>query len=279
MNPPDQATAAEQVPTQWVLGELVKTARASRSAQNISRLSKFLAQAGIASRRKAETLIRSGNVKVNNVTVLDPFFRVTPHKDAVTVDNTPVSSHIKLKYIALHKPVGYLSDLTDKRNRKLARAFINDNARLFPIGRLDYQSEGLMLFTNDGAFADRIMHPRYEVEKEYLVKFKGHLNQQDLRNLMEGVVVDGERYLLDNITLLRAEKENSWYRIIIHEGRKRMIRRVADAVSHPVIKLRRIRIGQVRLGCMKPGEHRPLTQREISFFLRDQRASAPPTVR
>ena len=261
-----------------MLGELVKTARASGSGQNITRLSKFLAQAGIASRRKADALIKSGNVKVNNVTVLDPFFRVTPHKDAVTVHNAAVSSHIKLKYVALHKPVGYLSDLTDERNRKLARALINDNARLFPIGRLDYQSEGLMLFTNDGAFAHRIMHPRYEVEKEYVVKVKGHLDQQDLRNLTEGIVVDGERYVVDNITLLRAEKENSWYRIIIHEGRKRMIRKMADALFHPVIRLRRIRIGPIRLGPMKPGDHRPLTQREISFFLSDGRGSASPTV-
>lgn len=279
MNSPDQATAADQVPTQWVLGGVVKAARSPGSGQTIIRLSKFLAGAGVASRRKADDIIKSGTVKVNNIVVLNPFFRVTPHKDVVTVGDTEVSSDIKLKYIALYKPEGYLSDLIDNKNRKLARALVNEDERLFPIGRLDYQSEGLMLFTNDGAFAHRVMHPRYEVEKEYLVKFKGHLNQEDLRKTMEGMVVDGIRYALDDITLLRAEKENSWYRIIIHEGKNRMIRRVAEALLHPVIRLRRIRIGSVRLGRMQPGDHRPLTQREISFFLSDEHGPEAPTVK
>ena len=150
--------------------------------------------------------------------------------------------------------MGYISDLTDKRNRKLARALLNDEERLFPIGRLDYQSEGLMLFTNDGAFAQRVMHPRYEVEKEYLVKLKGKLDAEDMRNAMEGVLVAGVSYAFDQIRLVRAEKENSWYHITIHEGKNRMIRKVAEALSHPVIRLRRVRIGSVHLGRMLPGE-------------------------
>lgn len=231
------------------------------------RLSKFLAHAGVASRRKADDIITSGKVKVNNVYVLDPFFRVNPHKDAITVNNKTITYDISLKYIALHKPAGYLSDLLDKRNRKLARALLDDDERLFPIGRLDYQSEGLMLFTNDGAFAQRVMHPRYEVEKEYLVKLKGKLDPEDIRKAMGGVLIDGVRYAFDQIKLIRVEKETSWYRITIHEGKNRMIRKLAEALLHPVITLRRVRIGPVHLGRLLPGEHRHLTPREIAFFV------------
>ncbi len=230
------------------------------------RLSKFLAYAGVASRRKADDSITSGRVKVNNIKVLEPFTRVIPYKDVVTLDNKKIEYQIKPKYIALFKPVGYLSDLADKQNRKLARTLLNDEERLFPIGRLDYQSEGLMLFTNDGAFAQRVMHPRYEVEKEYLVKLKGKLEPESIRKATEGVFVEGVRYAFDEIKLAREEKENSWYRITLHEGKNRMIRKLAEALSHPVIKLRRVRIGPIHLGRLMPGEHRPLTSREIAFF-------------
>jgi 23S rRNA pseudouridine2605 synthase len=251
------------------MGGLVKTTRAPVSGQSIIRLSKFLAHAGIASRRKADNIIKSGTVKVNNLKVLDPFYRVNPHVDAVTVNNKKVTINAQLKYIALYKPVGYLSDLMDPRNRRLARALISDDDRLFPIGRLDYHSDGLMLFTNDGAFAQRVMHPRYEVEKEYLVKLKGKLEQHDLKHLTEGVVVEGVCCSFDYVRLVREEKENSWYRVVIHEGRNRMIRKVAEQLSHPVIRLRRVRIGPVRLGRMQPGQHRPLTRKEIAFFTSD----------
>lgn len=243
--------------------------------QDSIRLSKFLARAGVASRRKADYIITSGQVKVNNIDVLDPFFRVAPRKDVITVNGERIKYDISFKYIALYKPMGYLSDLTDKRDRKLARALLNDEERLFPIGRLDYQSEGLMLFTNDGAFAQRVMHPRYEVEKEYLVKLKGKLDADDMRNAMEGVLVAGVSYAFDQIRLVRAEKENSWYHITIHEGKNRMIRKLAEALSHPVIRLRRVRIGSVHLGRMLPGEHRHLTQREIAFFSSQSRSLEP----
>jgi len=237
--------------------------------QSIVRLSKFLAYAGVASRRKADNLITSGKVKVNNLVVLEPFFRITPHVDVVTVDNTIINYQVRFKYIALHKPVGYLSDLADKQNRKLARALLTDEERLFPVGRLDYQSEGLILFTNDGAFAQRVMHPRYEVEKEYVVKLRGKLDPQDIQTAISGLFIEGERYAFDSITLVRAEKENAWYRITIHEGKNRLIRKVAETLRHPVVRLRRVRIGQVRLGRMLPGEHRYLTPGELASLIRD----------
>ncbi len=248
--------ASPEVPggtPKWVLGGLQGATQAPHMGQSIVRLSKFLAYAGVASRRKADNLITSGKVKVNNLVVLEPFFRVTPHVDVVTVDNTIINYQVRFKYIALYKPVGYLSDLADKQNRKLARALLTDEERLFPVGRLDYQSEGLILFTNDGAFAQRVMHPRYEVEKEYVVKLRGKLDPQDIQTAIAGLFIEGARYAFDSITLVRAEKENAWYRITIHEGKNRLIRKVAETLRHPVVRLRRVRIGQVRLGRMLPG--------------------------
>ena len=238
--------------------------------QDSIRLSKFLAHAGVSSRRKADEIIKAGRVTVNNTKVLEPFAPIAPHKDIVTIDNKVIKYHISHKYIALYKPAGYLSDLKDNQDRKLARTLLDDKERLYPVGRLDYQSEGLMLFTNDGGFAQRVMHPRYEVEKEYLVKLRRKLDPQELQKLVDGVMVQGERYAFDVIRLMRAEKQNAWYRVIIHEGKNRLIRKAAEALSHPVLKLRRVRIGPVLLGAMRPGEHRHLTSREIGFFLSQQ---------
>jgi 23S rRNA pseudouridine2605 synthase len=238
--------------------------------QDSIRLSKFLAHAGVSSRRKADELIKAGKVRVNNTVVLEPFALIQPHKAIVSIDNKVVTYHVTHKYIALHKPVGYLSDLKDTQDRELARALLDDKERLYPVGRLDYQSEGLMFFTNDGAFAQRVMHPRYEVEKEYLVKLRGKLDSEELQKLVDGVMIQGERYAFDLIKLMRAEKQNAWYRVIIHEGKNRLIRKAAEALSHPVVKLRRVRIGPVVLGAMRPGEHRHLTPREIDFFLTQQ---------
>jgi 23S rRNA pseudouridine2605 synthase len=237
--------------------------------QNAIRLSKFLANAGVASRRESDEIIKSGRVSVNKIAVVDPFHRVRPATDVVTVDNVQIEHHIKLKYWALYKPVGYLSDLKDKRNRRLARTLVDSNERLFPVGRLDYQSEGLMLFTNDGRFAQRVMHPRYETEKEYLVKLKGKLDQAELQKTMQGLLIENVRYVFDLITLACIEREDGWYRITVHEGKNRMIRKVAEALSHPVLRLRRIRIGPVKLGSLKPGESRQITQKEIAFFIID----------
>jgi 23S rRNA pseudouridine2605 synthase len=234
--------------------------------QESIRLSKFLALTGVASRRKADEIIKLGRVAVNNTVILEPFVKVIPRKDLITLDNIRITYQQTFKYIALYKPVGYLSDLADPRNRKIARALLNDKERLFPVGRLDYQSEGLMLFTNDGKFADRVMHPRYEVEKEYLVKLKGKLETPKLQSVVEGLYLGGDRYAFDRIKVLRTERQNAWYRVVVHEGKNRQIRKVAEALAHPVIKLRRVRIGTIELGDMKPGESRYLTSTEITSF-------------
>lgn len=163
-----------------------------------------------------------------------------------------------------------MSDLKDVRGRRLAVSLIDTDARLFPVGRLDFNSEGLMLFTSDGAFANRVMHPRYSVEKEYLIKLKGKLCAAELAAALHGVTVDGERYNVDTIALSKAEAANSWYRVTVHEGRKHLIRKLGDALGHPVLRLIRVRIGLVRLGTLKRGSHRKLTKTEVEYFLRDK---------
>jgi 23S rRNA pseudouridine2605 synthase len=236
------------------------------------RLSAFLARCGVASRRKSDEIIASGTVKVNNTIVVHPYYKINPDKDRVTIGNRKLELSRRYVYIALYKPAGYLSDLADKKNRKLARTLLEEEERLFPVGRLDYSSEGLMLFTNDGAFANRVMHPRFEVEKEYLVKLKGRVSTDTLKNVLKGVLIEGELYRFDEIEPVRAEKVNTWYRVVVHEGKNRMIRKVADAIAHPVLSLKRVRIGPVRLGALGPAQYRLLTEREVLFFLKARSA-------
>lgn len=233
----------------------------------VQRLSAFLAHSGIASRRKADDLISAGNVSVNNIRVIEPFFRVDTDKDIVTVYGKKVTLPRHREYIALYKPSGYISDLKDPMHRRIARDLIASSARLFPVGRLDYSSEGLIFFTDDGDFANRVMHPRYGIDKEYLVKFKGRLTGEDIARAMGGIQVEGERYQVRSISLVRDTEHNGWYRVIVNEGKNRMIRKIGDAIRHPVLKLRRIRIGPVTLRDMAPGHCRHLTPRELSGLI------------
>ncbi len=225
-------------------------------------LVKFLSRAGPFPRRQAEALIQEGRIKVNNATATSPSLQVGPH-DQVCVDGRVVTAEIIRVYIALNKPDGYISDLKDARGRKLARELIKHDLRLFPVGRLDYHSEGLMIFTNDGDFANQVMHPRYNVTKEYLVKFKGVLTREAVAKMKKGVLVEGELYRADGVRLAKRSPANVWYSIIVNEGKNRMIRRMADALGHPVLKLRRVRIGKLLLGDLKPGEYRHVERGDI----------------
>jgi len=237
------------------------------------RLSKYLSNSGIASRRKCDDIIKSGRVKVNDIIVLEPFYRVLPNKDNVTVDNRSINTNNNLLYIALYKPVQYLSDLVSEKNRKVTRTLIPIKTYLFPIGRLDYNSEGLMLFTNDGDFANSIMHPRYGVEKEYLAKFKGTISDDLLYEIRKGLLIENSVYRVDSIKFINLSFSNSWYNIILKEGKNRMIRKIGNKIKHPVLKLKRIRIGPVKLGNLKPGEFRLLTDKERNTLLKSSQIS------
>ncbi len=234
----------------------------------------MLAHSGIASRRKSEEIIASGRVKVNGATVTDPAHPVDGGDDMVTLDNIPVKPPAASCYVALYKPQGYLSDLADieGKNRPLARQLIRLKMPLFPVGRLDYNSEGLMIFTNDGAFANLVTHPRYEVEKEYHVKLSGALTQEDLKRAVTGLPLDrGRVYRFKTIASLRKAERNTWYRVTVTEGRYHHIRRVAEALSHTVLKLRRVRVDGFTLGGLKPGEWTHIDPQEIKRFLRQQK--------
>ncbi len=227
------------------------------------RLSKYLARNGAASRRRSEELVRSGRVKVNGITVLEPQHTVVPGVDTVVLDGRLLSSNIKHINIALYKPIGYISDMADPRGRKIARELVDLDEKIFPVGRLDYNSEGLMIFTNDGDFANRVMHPRYCVEKEYLVKFKGILGRDEMLRMQKGIGIEGDVYKVKSIVYAGLSIKNTWYSVIVDEGKNRMIRKIGNAVNHPVLKLKRVRVGNLRLGNLRPGEYRLFNKKEL----------------
>lgn len=230
------------------------------------RLSVFLSRAGVSSRRKAEEIIAAGKVKVNNTVILEPQYKVTPEKDIVTFENHTVNETKVKLYIALYKPAKVLSDLKYDDERDIARNLIDVQGYLYPVGRLDYHSEGLMIFTNDGEFANRVSHPKFQIEKEYLVKFKGALNQPELKQMKRGILIDGDLYKVDSVSFVKTSLQNSWYRIIMREGKNRMIRKIGEALGRHVLKLKRIRIGNIRLGNLKPGEYRYLDDYEVREY-------------
>jgi 23S rRNA pseudouridine2605 synthase len=232
----------------------------------LERLSKYISHCGIASRRNSENLILSGRIKVNNNIIIEPYYNVDCNNDVITLDNKLLTKITKHVYVVLNKPVGYISDLKDVKSRKIARDLIGIGGKLFPIGRLDYNSEGLIIFTNDGELANKIMHPRYGVEKEYLVKFKGVLSDKDFYVLKNGLLIDGTISSVNNISYVKSSLTNNWYKIILDEGRNRIIRKFGDIIGHPVLKLKRVRIGHIKLGDLAPGKYRILKEKKIMSF-------------
>lgn len=239
------------------------------------KLERFLSRHGIASRRKTAAIVASGRVRVNGHVELDPLRMIDSPADMVSVDNRVVAPALHHHYIALNKPAGYISDLADPRGRPLARSLIRLDAPVFPVGRLDFNSEGLLLFTNDGDFANRIMHPRYGVEKEYHAKLAGRLNPDEEARLRSGIRIDRLLYKVKDIAVLRHSEKNTWYRITITEGRNRFIRRLAEAIHHPVMRLRRVRIDGIRLGSLKPGEYTNITPAAVKSALSERPGARP----
>jgi 23S rRNA pseudouridine2605 synthase len=238
------------------------------AAKKLMRLQRFLSMAGVASRRDAEELIRAGRVTVNGVRA-ELGMKVDPATDRVEVDGRPVRLRTRHYYIALHKPPGYLSTLEDPQGRKtvidLLPAALRSE-RLYPAGRLDNDSEGLMLLTTDGEWAHRVMHPSHGYDKEYLVLVSGRPERHALQRLEEGIELDGEKTAPAHIVVRRTDGRNTWLTVVLREGRKRQIRRMFEAIGHPVLRLIRQRIGPVRLGNLKPGQFRALTPQEIAIL-------------
>jgi 23S rRNA pseudouridine2605 synthase len=227
------------------------------------RLQKILARAGFGSRRACEELIRQRRVAVDGQ-VARLGQKADPDRDRITVDGMPVQVERRRTYVALHKPRGVLSAERDGSGRfSTVRDLVPLPGRLFPVGRLDLWSEGLVLLTDDGDLAQRLAHPRFGHEKEYRVLVAGEPDEATLEKWRRGVFLDGRRTALAEVTVIGREKGETWLRVMLREGRKRQIRRVGAMLGHPVRRLIRVRIGPLRLGNLKPGQWRKLTDAEV----------------
>ncbi|HOG47163.1 MAG TPA: pseudouridine synthase [Anaerolineae bacterium] len=235
------------------------------------RLQKVLAQAGVASRRRAEEMIVAGHVKVNGEVVTQLGTKVNPHRDVIQVDGQTLGKPERPVYILLNKPRGVLSAARDTRGRKTVVDLVRTRSRLYPVGRLDLDSEGLLLLTNDGALALRLAHPRYEHEKEYRVLVAGVPGEEALARLRGGVGLEGGWTRPAQVEIEREVDGKAWLRLVLREGRKRQIRRMVEVVGHQVLRLIRVRMGPLRLGSLAPGAYRPLTKGELLAVRRIRR--------
>ena len=230
----------------------------------MERLQKFLAQAGIASRRKAEELILAGRVKVNGMTITQLGSKIDPKKDIVTLDQRPVKITKQYEYYLLNKPCRVVTTMHDPQGRTKVKDLLHGiNTRVYPVGRLDYDTEGLLILTNDGELAYRLMHPKYKVAKTYLVTVKGILDKNSLRRLQKGVLLEDGPTMPAKVTILESGENYCRLEMTIREGRNRQVRRMCEAVGHPVLSLKRLKFGPLSLGQLKPGQYRKLEEKEI----------------
>ncbi|SET89136.1 23S rRNA pseudouridine2605 synthase [Salinibacillus kushneri] len=228
------------------------------------RLQKAIAKSGYTSRRKAENLIVEGKVKVNGKTVTELGTKVKPD-DKIEVNNIPLEKEEPV-YLLLYKPRGVISSVKDDRNRKVVTDLLPEiEERIFPIGRLDYDTSGLLLLTNDGDFAQLLMHPKYQLDKVYIAKVEGIPAPEDLKPLKTGIMDNGEnlKAIKHRILSVDHKKNRAILEITLHEGKNRQIRRMMEALGYPVLKLKRERYGFLNLHSMNPGDYRELTPHEV----------------
>ncbi|MGB4267005.1 MAG: pseudouridine synthase [Limnochordia bacterium] len=228
------------------------------------RLQKVLAQAGVASRRASEQLILAGRVTVNGVVVTELGTKIVPGRDVVAVDGKPVLGPEQHAYYILNKPRGYLTTVRDDRGRKTVMQLVASvPERVYPVGRLDYDSEGLLIMANDGELANQLMHPRYKIQKYYLVKVSGQVSASDVEKLRKGVELEDGKTGPAYVELLLSGTKESILKIGIREGRNRQIRRMCKAVNLEVRRLIRTQIGPIQLGNLPVGSYRRLTEKEV----------------
>ncbi len=231
------------------------------------RLQVFLSHNGVCSRREAMDLIQSGRVRVDGLIQREPSTDVTGQED-ITVDGKKVSVHNNT-YIMLHKPSGYTTTKDDPHAEKTVLDLLPKHLHyLSPVGRLDRDSEGLLLLTNDGDFAYKLTHPKFHLDKTYLVQVKGHLTKESIKHLKQGVLIDDEKTAPCLIKELRYNDAQTEFQMVIHEGKKRQIRRMLQSVGHQVIFLKRISIGSLVLGDLKPSQWRMLSNQEVEALRR-----------
>jgi len=228
-----------------------------------------MARAGIASRRTSEKLILSGQVKVNGHVVTRLGTLADPELDEIRVDGKRISAEANQVYIMLHKPERYVTTLHDPQGRPIVTDLLPEmSERIFPVGRLDYDSEGLLLLTNDGAFTQRILHPRFEIPRTYRVKISGHLTGEQWHILEKGFQLPDGPFSPVSVKLEKSNRQSSWLNIVLRQGRTREIRRAFDSLQHPVSRLIRTAYGNLDLGSLKKGLWRYLTDAEIRDLLK-----------
>lgn len=234
------------------------------------RLQKYMARCGVASRRKCEEIILSGEVKINDNIVSELGVKINPEKDIVTYKGNIIKPEEKKLYIMLNKPEGYITSVKDEKGRKTILDLVKVEERIYPIGRLDYDSSGLILLTNDGDIYNKIIHPRVNIGKKYIVTCRGEFSKEEIKRFESGVDIGGYITADAKMTLLDIEKKhnsvNSVVEIIIHEGKNRQIRRMCEALGHEVLSLKRVEVGNIKLGYLKKGQWRHLTEEELKYI-------------
>lgn len=230
------------------------------------RINKFLSTCGVASRRACDEIIAEGRVKVNGK-VVEAGFDVDEYKDSVTLDGKKITFKQNFEYYIMNKPKGYVTTVKDDKGRKTVMDLLPKNiSRIYPVGRLDYDTEGLLILTNDGELTNRLTHPRNEVTKTYLVKTEQPITEEKVNILRKGVVIDGVKTKKCNIRIVETNKSFTKLHITISEGRNRQVRKMFEAVSSSVDFLKRIKIGELSLQGLNRGEYRKLTAFEIDYL-------------
>ena len=243
------------------------------------RLQKIISAAGVASRRAAEKLIEEGRVQVNGATVTELGTKADPDKDDIRVDERRIKQPQRQRYLLLNKPRGYVTTRSDPEHRPTVLDLLKGvREYVYPVGRLDFDSEGLLLLTNDGDLAATLMHPRHEVERVYEAQVLGVPDAHDIDRLSRGIVIEGRRTSPAHVELLRERRtdgDTSILRVTIHEGRTRQVRKMADAIGHPVRALKRVRIGPIADKNLRTGSYRELTPEEVRKLKHAGRRSQP----
>lgn len=231
------------------------------------RLQKYIAHSGITSRRKAEDLIKQGRVRVNETIRTDMGIDINPKTDKIFIDEKLIKIESKSIYIMLNKPIGYVTTFSDQFNRPTVMDLVNEiSERIYPVGRLDYDTSGLLLLTNDGDLTYKLTHPKHEFKKVYMAKVKGKPLKETIIKLETGIKIDGQITAPARFRIIKQERNCTMLEISIHEGRNRQIRKMLESVGHPVKTLTRIAMGKIHLKDLQRGKWRNLTPNEISYL-------------
>ena len=231
------------------------------------RLQKFLAKAGVASRRKSEELILKGDIKVNNITITELGTKIDPETDIIMYKDKVVTEEEEKVYYMLNKPVGYVTTVKDEMNRKTVLDLFHGIAeRIYPVGRLDYDTSGLLLLTNDGDLTYLITHPKHEIEKTYIATVRGIPTEAQLKDFRQGLIIDNWKTAKAKINIISKTNNNATLSITIREGRNRQVRKMCAAIGTRVINLTRISVGPIKIGNLKEGQYRKLTEKELTYL-------------